>query len=100
MASTDKRRNLRAWRNKRAAAKAKALADAKRGKASVCWFCKTDIDLDLPATDRFAWTLHHLDPINTGGHILGATVPAHRSCNSSYGDGSRVDPLQGRTREW
>ena len=100
MADRDKRRDLRSWRGKRTHEKNKAKRNADRGIPTLCWFCKNPIDLDLHPSAREAWTLHHLDPLNTGGHILGETVPAHRCCNSSYGDGSKVDPLLGRTRAW
>lgn len=98
--SRDKRRDLRSWRNKRTREKAKAIANAKRGIATLCWFCKFPIDLTLNPSAREAWTLHHLEPLNNDGHILGETVPAHRCCNSSYGDGKKIDPLLGRTRAW
>ena len=100
MASQDKRRNLRSWRNRRDAEKARAVANQRKGIATTCWLCKRVIDMDLPPLDRWAWTLDHVESLATGGHILGQLLPAHRSCNSSRGDGTRADPLTGRTRDW
>lgn len=91
----DPQRNLRVYRNKVTEAKRRA-----RVHGAICWFCKESIDLELPYQDRWAFTLHHLDPLAAGGRIDGPTAPAHRSCNSSYGDGTRANKLSGQTRVW
>lgn len=91
----DPRRDLRSYRDQVPEAKRKA-----RRHGAWCFFCKQEIDLDLHPSDKWAFTLHHLVPLAAGGHINGPTAPAHRSCNSAYGDGTRSNPLAGQTRVW
>ena len=59
----------------------------KHTEEAVCWLCGEPIDMRLPPLHRDAFTLDHLIPISRGGDIRGETKPAHRSCNSSRGDG-------------
>lgn len=73
-------RNTRAYRRK---AKATVAANP------VCWICGHLIDPDLPYHHRMAGTSDHVDPLATGGHVLGEQRAAHRACNSSRGDGTR-----------
>lgn len=93
----DKRRNLRAYRNKVTAEKAKAK---RRTQPTLCHLCSLPIDLTLPYYDKMAFTLDHLEAIATGGHILGKTMPAHRSCNSKKGDGTKQDHLKASVPKW
>jgi len=93
----DPRRNLRAYRERVAREKAKARNSPD---PTYCHICMKVIDLDLDYHDAYAFTLDHLKSLKAGGHILGPTLPAHRSCNSKKGDGTKVDPLKGKTREW
>jgi hypothetical protein len=91
----DARRDRRAYRNK-------VVKERRRAElhGATCCFCAQSIDMALHPSDRWAFTLHHIQPLATGGHILGPTLPAHRSCNSKYGDGTRTDPLAGASRDW
>lgn len=93
----DKRRDLRSYRRKVAAAKARARASKE---PTYCWVCKTEIDLDLPYHHRFAFTLDHITALAKGGHILGPALPAHRSCNSARGKGDRQPPQGKSNRQW
>ncbi|TKT03434.1 HNH endonuclease [Streptomyces lasalocidi] len=93
----DPRRNLRSYRNKVAREKNKA---SKMKEPTLCHLCGKAIDLTLPYFDAMAFTLDHLESLKSGGHILGPTLPAHRSCNSKKGDGLKADPLEGATRKW
>lgn len=91
----DPRRNLRSYRRK-------VTVERRRAErfGATCHVCNEAIDMSLPVTDRWAFTLNHLTALVAGGHILGETLPAHRSCNSKYGDGTKVDPLAGADRHW
>lgn len=55
-----------------------------------CWLCGGAIDMQLPPTHARAFTLDHLVPLSRGGELDGEVKPAHRSCNSSRGDGRRT----------
>jgi hypothetical protein len=92
----DRRRNLRSYRDKVAKEKAKAL----KAREVICHLCLEPIDMTLPYHDAMAWTLDHLDALATGGHILGKTMPAHRSCNSRKGDGTKQDHLKASVPKW
>lgn len=70
-------RDLRAYRRK--------AAQLKR-TTSVCWLCGEWIDTDLPSTHPRSWTADHVDPLSTGGDVLGEMRAAHRDCNSSRGN--------------
>lgn len=96
----DKRRDLRAYRKKVAAAKARAKKQQRSGTPTLCWICKNAIDLDLPYHDGMAFTLDHQTALANEGHILGPLLPAHRSCNSSRGKGDRQPPQGLSTRQW
>jgi 5-methylcytosine-specific restriction endonuclease McrA len=95
--SKDKRRDLRAYRDRVAREKAKAM---KSTEPIICHLCFKPIDMTLPYYDKWAWTLDHIKAIAVGGHILGDWLPAHRTCNSKKGDGSKQDPLKGASRNW
>ena len=57
---------------------------------AVCWICGGAIDMNLPPTHGRAFTLDHLVPLAKGGELDGEVKPAHRSCNSSRGDGRKT----------
>lgn len=80
MDSADWKRKVRTWRRK--LERDPALAK--------CWICGGSIDMNLPPTHGRAFTLDHLVPLSQGGTMDGEVKPAHRSCNSSRGDGRRT----------
>lgn len=90
----DPRRELRAYRNAASALKRKA-----RRLDLPCHLCGERFDWTLPYYDGGAFTADHLDPIATGGSIVGPLLPAHRSCNARKGDGQRVQRVP-TTRAW
>lgn len=57
---------------------------------AVCWICGGAIDMNLPPGHGRDFTLDHLVPLAKGGALDGEVKPAHRSCNSSRGDGRRT----------
>lgn len=66
----------------------------------LCLAPTPDIDLTLPPRDRFAWTLHHLDPVELVGPrtpAIDRVRPAHRACNASVGTRVTDSP---RSRQW
>lgn len=93
----DKRRNLKAYREKVRRAKQSARQSEE---VIYCHLCSNPIDMTLPYHDKFAWTLDHLTPLANGGKILGDWLPAHRTCNSKKGDGKTKGHLEGATRVW
>lgn len=90
----DPRRDLRAYRHKAAALKARTKA-----RGDVCWLCGEGFDWSLPYTDRLSFTADHVNPISKGGHIVGELRPAHRACNSRRNDGRHEVKLP-TTRRW
>lgn len=66
-----------------------------------CWICKQPIDPTLDWRHPMAFTADHVQPLSQGGDLYGETRPAHRSCNSSRGDGTRPtrQPLK-TSRDW
>lgn len=56
---------------------------------AACWLCGDPIDMELPPLHPRAFSLDHIVPIGRGGDTLGEARPAHRSCNSSRGDGKK-----------
>lgn len=90
----DKRRDLRAYRNKSEALKRKA-----KRLGLPCWLCGEAIDFDAPYTDRRSFTADHVDPLAVGGHIVGVLKPAHRGCNSARGKGDKEKRIP-TTRVW
>lgn len=86
-------RNTRAYRRKSARV---------RKQASQCWICQGPIDPSLDYRHPLSATADHVDPLATGGHILGELRPAHRSCNSARGVGRTVPVPVERTssRAW
>ncbi|GEM41965.1 HNH endonuclease [Nocardia ninae] len=75
--------------------------DRLRKQSQICHLCGNPIDLTLPHTDAQSWTADHINPRSLGGHILGEMRAAHRSCNSSRGNGTRqVHDALPTTRDW
>lgn len=63
-----------------------AAAAARAGDDVVCWLCGQPIEMWRDRkTDPLAYTADHVDPLFTGGDLLGARLPAHRRCNSRRG---------------
>ncbi|WNN93712.1 HNH endonuclease [Arthrobacter phage CallinAllBarbz] len=53
-----------------------------------CWICGRKFDWSI--TDHRKpqyFTADHVEPLASGGALLGELRPAHRSCNSRRGDG-------------
>lgn len=97
MPNKDKRRDLYAYRQRVRSERRKA----ERSPIPVaCSLCGQPIDMTLPYNHKMAWTLEHVKAIAAGGHIMGRTVPAHRSCNSKKGDGTRNSHLQASVPKW
>lgn len=99
MGNKNKARDLQSYRNKVAREKAKAMRSTK---PVLCALCGESIDMTLPYYDKMAWTLEHVTPLAAGGHVMGRTVWAHRSCNSKKGDGrnNRQDHLKSSVPKW
>ena len=95
----NKARDLQAYRNKVAREKAKAMRSTK---PVICALCGEPIDMTLPYYHKMAWTLEHVTPLAAGGHVMGRTVWAHRSCNSKKGDGrnNKQDHLKSSVPKW
>ena len=79
MATPNQGRQGRPWR--RAAARVRARREP-------CWICGQQIDYDLPAAHRMAFTVDHVLPYSM--HPDQALNPqnlkaAHRACNSARG---------------
>lgn len=78
------------------------VARLKREGTHVCWICGERIDMALPVTHKWAWTLDHVQPkalypcigLESWNHR-----EAHRTCNSSKGKGTIVR-RQGHTQDW
>lgn len=68
----------------------------------VCWLCGYGFNFDLDWRDPMAFTADHVEPIATGGSMLGELRPAHRSCNSRRGAGRapRVTSRPVTARQW
>lgn len=66
-----------------------------------CAICGQPIDPDLYYTHGQSFTADHIIPLSQGGDLHGALQPAHRSCNSQRGDGTRPtrQPLI-TSRDW
>lgn len=92
--STDPRRYEYAYRKARADLKRKA-----RARGWPCWLCLQPIDYSLDYRDPLAFTADHVEPLARGGALLGVLKPAHRSCNSRRGDGTRTERIP-TTRKW
>lgn len=97
MGNKNKARDLQAYRDKVKREKAKAMRSIK---PVLCSLCGGPIDMQLPYYDKMAWTLEHVTPLAMGGHVMGRTLPAHRSCNSKKGDGKRYDHLRSSVPKW
>ena len=73
----------------------KLVSRARATLEPVCYFCGNEIDLTLPARNRWSCTVHHTEARAFGGATI---VPidelalAHRSCNSSHGAKIRNRP--------
>lgn len=75
--------------------------EAKRVYPPVCWRCHVRIDMTLPKTNRWSWTLDHLDARATHGTAvptIDRVRPAHRRCNSQRGK-RNLEPSP-RSRTW
>lgn len=76
------------------------------GKAelpSVCHICGDNIDQGIHYLDRWAWTLDHVESLDTHPHLAHDPAnlrPAHRGCNSRKGNGSRKPPMPPASRQW
>lgn len=68
----------------------------------VCGICGKGIDLALPHTHRWSYTLDHIVPIARGGSPFDTAnlQPAHRSCNSSKADNRPRRPEGVTSRDW
>lgn len=73
-------RNTQAYR--------RARARLKRNGPHICWLCGHEINTELDYRHPLSFTADHVDPLSTGGHVLGELKPAHRSCNSRRGNGT------------
>lgn len=66
----------------------------------VCSLCGHDIDASLDKRHRWSLTWHHLDPLARVGRQLphiSRIRPAHRSCNSRFGDGTTASSVVDNT---
>lgn len=100
MVSTGPGRQGRPWR--RAQALCMAIGEAH---ATPCCLCDQPIDYQftrLYYLHRMAGTAHHIVPLDAGGdgNDQANLAPAHRGCNSSYGNGSRWCVQQVTSRQW
>lgn len=97
----DNRRDLAVYRNKVKAERIKANRQFKEDPESVkCHICRQPIDMTLDYSDKWAWTLDHIDAISNGGSIMGVTLYAHRSCNSKKNNKAFAHPSGKSMREW
>lgn len=70
----------------------------------ICWICGRAIDMGLPATDRWSWSMDHVIPLADAPCLAldhSNLREAHRSCNSSKG--RRTTPVHTHTtnsRDW
>ena len=62
-----------------------------RARRLPCAVCGMPIDYAAPANHPLSFTADHVDPLASGGQLLGPLRPAHRSCNSSLGGKLRAD---------
>lgn len=77
----------------------KAKCKAAKGK---CWLCHKVIDCELPSSDKWSFTLDHVqDPKRRPDlkHSRGNLKWAHRRCNSRRGDGTR-NKVNFTSRRW
>ena len=79
----------------------RTLCAEVRARREPCWLCGHNIDLTLPATDAWSFTLEHVIPLDKGGDLLDPANArsAHRRCNSAKGN--RLSIKQDRaSRRW
>jgi len=79
------------------------LAAEVRAKRRPCCLCGQPIDYTLDRGHPQSFTVEHIQPISTHPHL--AEDPsnmdaAHRSCNSSRGNGPRKTDLGVTSRDW
>ena len=69
----------------------RARQQVQRTGGNICWLCGQPIDYELPVSDPMSFTVDHVQPRSLGGAELDPANlrPAHKSCNSSRGDGTR-----------
>ncbi len=80
-----------------------ALRRKTKRNGGVCHLCKKPFDWTLHWKHPMAFTADHVDAVGTGGHMLGALEPAHRSCNSRRGKKKlepSAAPTPRTTRKW
>lgn len=76
----------------------------KKAKATyppICHICTQEIDLALPKTSPWCWTLDHLLPVAKVGKALPTieeVLPAHNRCNGRRGAGTK--PARPQSRIW
>src|SRR5664279_1864976 len=77
------------------------LRRAVQKLALPCWLCDQPIDLSLDYRDPMSFTSDHVVPVSVAmrngatqaAALRGEMRPAHRSCNSSRGDGTARAPV-------
>ena len=79
-------------------------AERVRRNQNVCHLCGQVIDKTLPYTHPKSFTVDHVDPLslNPGGALDYSNLKAaHRSCNSSKGNGDGAHLANRRaSRDW
>lgn len=80
----------------------RAKSALKREGSHVCIHCGKSIDLTLPSTDKWSWTLEHVVPLHHAPEL--ALDPrnhaeAHRFCNESRGT-KPIAPRVIGSRSW
>ena len=78
------------YNDRRYVARREALRRKTKANGDPCCFCKRAIDWSVDWKHPDSFTAHHVEELNNGGHLLGELLPAHRGCNSRWGDGSRA----------
>lgn len=71
-------------------ARAAALKRKTRANGDPCSICGQAFDWSVEWKHPLSFTADHVEPIASGGHLLGELAPAHRGCNSRRGAGREV----------
>lgn len=79
------------------------LRNQIRSEHRPCCYCGQPIDYTLPATHAQSFTVEHKRPLSLhpeGAEDYDNLDAAHRSCNSSRGNGDPTPPIGATSRHW
>ena len=68
-------------------------AKAARESGDVCWLCLEPIDHRLKWPHPMSAAADHVDPLKTGGALLGEMRPSHKVCNERRQAGRSMEEI-------